>query len=154
MLKIYFKTPHLETQINKNKFKTMYSSSSVSKRFVLVPIVVVVTTQLLLVRNVSSLNLTNSYLHHKCVVNQGKYKPGSKYEKSLDDIIQSFSNKDKDSYGFRTGYSMKAYGKEPDMVSITYQCRIDSRGPKCQSCVVTAGYEVTYLSVTNKVAFT
>ncbi|KAL9292267.1 putative cysteine-rich repeat secretory protein 19 [Arabidopsis thaliana] len=142
MLKIYFKTPHLETQINKNKFKTMYSSSSVSKRFVLVPIVVVVTTQLLLVRNVSSLNLTNSYLHHKCVVNQGKYKPGSKYEKSLDDIIQSFSNKDKDSYGFRTGYSMKAYGKEPDMVSITYQCRIDSRGPKCQSCVVTAGYEL------------
>ncbi|CAE5968103.1 unnamed protein product [Arabidopsis arenosa] len=120
----------------------MYSSSSVSKRFVLYPIVVVVTTQLLLVRSVSSLNLTNSYLHHKCLVSEGKYKPGSKYEKSLDDIIQSFSNKDKNSYGFRTGFSMTAYGKEPDMVAITYQCRVDSRGPKCQSCVVTAGYEL------------
>ncbi|EFH59590.1 hypothetical protein ARALYDRAFT_898655 [Arabidopsis lyrata subsp. lyrata] len=120
----------------------MYSSSSISKRFVLYLTVVVVTTQLLLVHSVSSLNLTNSYLHHKCLVSLGKYKPGSEYEKSLDDIIQSFSNKDKNSYGFRTGFSMKAYGKEPDMVAITYQCRVDSRGPKCQSCVVTAGYEL------------
>ncbi|CAH8261371.1 unnamed protein product [Arabidopsis lyrata] len=120
----------------------MYSSSSVSKGFVLYAIVVVVTTQLMLVRSVSSLNLTNSYLQHKCLVSLGKYKPGSDYEKSLDDIIQSFSNEDKNSYGYRAGFSMSAYGKEPDMVAITYQCRIDSRGPKCQSCVVTAGYEL------------
>ncbi|EFH59587.1 hypothetical protein ARALYDRAFT_898652 [Arabidopsis lyrata subsp. lyrata] len=123
----------------------MYSLSSESKRFILVPILVVVAAQLLLVHSVSSLNLTNSYLQHKCLVNQGKYKPGSQHEKALNDIIQSFS---KDSEGFHTGFSMEAYGKEPDIVAITYQCRIDSRGPKCHSCVVTAGSEIrTYVLV-------
>ncbi|KAG7578210.1 Gnk2-homologous domain [Arabidopsis thaliana x Arabidopsis arenosa] len=46
----------------------MYSSSSISKRLVLVPIMVVMATQLLLMRTVSSLNMTNAYLHHKCLV--------------------------------------------------------------------------------------
>ncbi|XP_010466461.1 PREDICTED: cysteine-rich repeat secretory protein 18-like [Camelina sativa] len=120
----------------------MHSSSSVSKRLILVPILVVVATQLLFLRSVSSLNLTNAYLQHKCLVNQGKYKPGSDYEKALIDIIQGFSDKPKDSYGFRTGFGVTAYGKEPDIVAITFQCRIDSRGPKCASCIVTASSEL------------
>lgn len=120
----------------------MYTSSSLSKRLVLVPILVVAATQLLLLRSVSSLNLTNAFLHHKCLVSQGKYKPGSDREKALDDIIQEFS---KDSYGFRTGFGMTSYGIEPDIVAVTYQCRGDSLGRKCYSCVATASSEVTSL---------
>ncbi|AEE76584.1 unnamed protein product [Arabidopsis thaliana] len=60
--------------------KTMYSSYSLSKRLVSIPILAI---QLLLIRSVSSLNLTNDYLNHKCLVSQGKYRPGDKYEDNL-----------------------------------------------------------------------
>lgn len=80
----------------------MYSSSSISKSLVLVPILVVMATQLLLMRTVSSLNMTNAYLHHKCLVSQGKYKPGSLDEKNFNAIIKSLSN---DTDAFRAGYS-------------------------------------------------
>ena len=120
----------------------MYYSSSISKRLVLVPVLVVVATQLLLTRTISSLNMTNAYLHHKCLVSQGKIKPGSLDEKDFNAIIKSLS---KDSYAFRTGYSMMAFGDEPNMVSVTFQCRGDSYGDKCRSCFATAQSEVMSL---------
>ncbi|EOA32031.1 hypothetical protein CARUB_v10015275mg [Capsella rubella] len=119
----------------------MHSSSSESKRLVLFPILVVAATQLLLLQSVSSLNLTNAYLHHKCLDREGKYKPGSKYENALTKIIKGFSE---DSEGFRTGWRMTAWGKEPNMTAITYFCRTDSRGPKCRSCVATASSELLH----------
>ncbi|EOA31878.1 hypothetical protein CARUB_v10015105mg [Capsella rubella] len=120
----------------------MHSSYYVSKRLILFPILVVAATQLLLLRSVSSLNLTNAYLQHKCLISQRKYKRGSDYEKALKDIVESYSVKPKDSYGFRTGFGQTAYGKEPHIVASTFQCRIDSRGPKCASCVATASSEL------------
>lgn len=120
----------------------MYSSSSISKSLVLVHILVVMATQLLLMRTVSSLNMTNAYLHHKCLVSQGKYKPGSLDEKNFNAIIKSLSN---DTDAFRGDYSMMAFGDEPDMVPVTFLCRGDSYGPKCRSCFATAQSEVTSL---------
>ncbi|EOA32790.1 hypothetical protein CARUB_v10016100mg [Capsella rubella] len=110
-----------------------------SKRFVLVIFPALVATQLLLIRNVSSLNgycpyptlnLTNAYLHHKCLVNQGKYKPGSQYEKNLNSHIKLLVNSD-----FRDGFGhvTTAMGT-PNMVNIIFQCRGDSYQSKCRSC--------------------
>ncbi|XP_019092482.1 PREDICTED: cysteine-rich repeat secretory protein 18-like [Camelina sativa] len=117
----------------------MHSSSSVSKRLVLIPILVVAATQLLLLHSVSSLNRTNAYLHHKCLVSEGQYKPGSQYEKAFNELIKSFSD---GSYNFHYGWGFTAMGKEPDMIAITYQCRVDSRGPKCGTCVINASSEL------------
>ena len=57
--------------------------------------------QLLLIRNVLSLNMNNPYLYHKCSANQGEYKLGSLYKKSLDSGIQQLS---KDNEVFRGGF--------------------------------------------------
>ncbi|VVA98808.1 unnamed protein product [Arabis nemorensis] len=78
--------------------------------------------------------MTNAYLHHKCYVTQGKYKPGSQDEKDLNKIIRSipmYSN-------FSIGFEYMAFGKDPDFVSVIHQCRGDSYGPKCRSCYATA----------------
>ncbi|KAL1192101.1 putative cysteine-rich repeat secretory protein 16 [Cardamine amara subsp. amara] len=109
----------------------MYSSSSVATRFVLISILAVVATQLLLMRTVSSLNMTNAYLNHKCLVSQGKYKPGSSYEENLTLIISIIASED----GFVHGYSNF---ENPEFVSVTFQCRGDSFGSKCRSCYATA----------------
>ncbi|ESQ47678.1 hypothetical protein EUTSA_v10022109mg [Eutrema salsugineum] len=76
----------------------MYSSSSVSKRFVSVSILAVVAIPLVFMRSVLSLsqtialNQTNEYLHHKCINSQGTYNSGSPYEESLNRVVRSISN--------------------------------------------------------------
>ncbi|EOA31920.1 hypothetical protein CARUB_v10015159mg [Capsella rubella] len=117
----------------------MYSTFSLSKHLVSVLVLAVVAIQVLLMRTVSSMNMTNAYLNHKCLVSQGKYKPGSLQEKDFNHIIKTLSN---ESYAFRTGYTMMGFGDEPDMVSVTYQCRGDSYGNKCRSCFATAQSEL------------
>ncbi|AEE76564.1 Gnk2-homologous domain [Arabidopsis thaliana x Arabidopsis arenosa] len=110
----------------------MYYSSPTC--FVLITIFAVVVTQLIFMRTVSSLNMTNAYLNHKCLANQGKYKPGSWYEKKLQSIIVSIGSGD----GFTLGYDMMALGKDSDYVAVTNQCRGDSNGSMCRSCFATA----------------
>ncbi|XP_019082995.1 PREDICTED: putative cysteine-rich repeat secretory protein 16 [Camelina sativa] len=114
----------------------MYSSSGVSTCFFLIPILVVVATQLLLMRTVLSLNMTNAYLNHKCLTKQGKYNPGSWYERQLEKIMESIASGD----GFIHGYDMMALSKDSDSdyVGVTNQCRGDSFGSKCRSCFATA----------------
>ncbi|BAB01390.1 unnamed protein product [Arabidopsis thaliana] len=110
--------------------KTMYSSYSLSKRLVSIPILAI---QLLLIRSVSSLNLTNDYLNHKCLVSQGKYRPGDKYEDNL-----NFLTREVLSYNFPTGFIHISYGEAPSFVAIILQCRGDSYDSKCLSCYATA----------------
>lgn len=123
----------------------MYSSFSVLKRLILVPILVMVA-QVLLMRSVSSLNMNNAYVDHKCSANQGEYKPGSHYKKVLDSGIQELS---KDKEAFRGGFvymdhtDIKEVRFEPERVYITFQCRGDIYGPQCRSCFATARPEVT-----------
>ncbi|WZZ60880.1 hypothetical protein YC2023_060987 [Brassica napus] len=104
----------------------MYSSSStVPKRVTLIHVLAI---QLLLINSELSLNTTNAYLNHKCLVSQGKYKPGSKYEQRLKFIIKRFysvSNKGYEGFGDST-------------LSAIIQCRGDSYGPKCHDCFATA----------------
>ncbi|CAA7030249.1 unnamed protein product [Microthlaspi erraticum] len=69
---------------------------------------------------------------------QGKYKPGSKYEKDLKDIIGSLSS----TSNFTQGLEMMSFGKGPSFVSVTAQCRGDSYGPKCRECFNTAQAEL------------
>nr|Q9LRK0.2 PUTATIVE PSEUDOGENE: RecName: Full=Putative cysteine-rich repeat secretory protein 37; Flags: Precursor [Arabidopsis thaliana] len=108
----------------------MYSSYSLSKRLVSIPILAI---QLLLIRSVSSLNLTNDYLNHKCLVSQGKYRPGDKYEDNL-----NFLTREVLSYNFPTGFIHISYGEAPSFVAIILQCRGDSYDSKCLSCYATA----------------
>ncbi|CAH2053065.1 unnamed protein product [Thlaspi arvense] len=118
--------------------RTMYSSLSVPKRLALVPTFVVVAIQFLLLRSISSLNITNAYLHHTCFVSQGKYNPGSAYEKDLNDIIKSIPL----TSNFSRGFKMMSLGKGPNFVSVTHQCRGDSYGPKCRSCFTNTASEL------------
>jgi len=120
------KTPSESSYMN----KTMYSSYSLSKRLVSIPILAI---QLLLIRSVSSLNLTNDYLNHKCLVSQGKYRPGDKYEDNL-----NFLTREVLSYNFPTGFIHISYGEAPSFVAIILQCRGDSYDSKCLSCYATA----------------
>ncbi|CAN8274300.1 unnamed protein product [Cochlearia groenlandica] len=107
----------------------MYSSSSISKHLLLIPFLVVVATQLLFICNASQLNLTNTYLHHKCLVSQGKYNPGSEYEKTLNNLVRLLTR-----FNFSRGFNHVTIGEAPINVTIKYQCRGDSYGSKCQSC--------------------
>ncbi|ESQ47680.1 hypothetical protein EUTSA_v10021965mg [Eutrema salsugineum] len=66
--------------------------------------------------------MTNAYLQHKCFVSQGKYKPGSEYEKDLIDIIDSLPL----TSNFTRGFEMSSSGEGPNYVSVTHQCRGDS----------------------------
>lgn len=103
----------------------MYSASSVIKRLILIHVFAI---QLLPTNSDLSLNTTNEYLNHKCLVNQGKYKPGSEYEDRLKrtiKMIYSGSNKGYDGIGDPT-------------FSAILQCRGDSYGRKCRDCYATA----------------
>ncbi|KAG7566148.1 Gnk2-homologous domain [Arabidopsis suecica] len=121
------------------------SSSSVSKRIVLVLNVAVVATQVLLIRSVSSMNKTNPYLYHKCSEIEGKYKPKSPYEENLNFII---SDMYKDT--FVRGFVYAYHGDDPNTVYILLQCRGDSYGPKCGSCLTTASSELRRRCPMNK----
>lgn len=113
----------------------MYILPSVSKRLVLVPVLAVMAMQILFVRTVSSVNMTNTYLHHKCFVDQGKYEPGSEYEENLNFIIDPIPVT---SESFERGTKMEMIGEGPDLISLTLQCRGDTSGPRCRSCYATA----------------
>lgn len=114
----------------------MYSSFSLSKHLVLVHILAI---QLSLIRSVSSVNMTNTYLHHKCIVSQGKYQPGSTYERNLNELINSFFKGN-----FRSGFRQMGLGKGFNSVTLMYQCRGDAYGHKCRSCYATALSTVTF----------
>ncbi|XP_023632990.1 putative cysteine-rich repeat secretory protein 33 [Capsella rubella] len=88
---------------------------------------------LLLIRSASSLNLTNDYLHHKCRVSQGKYLPGSQYEKDLNSIIRTAATDD-----FIDGFIHISNGEDINSTTIIFQCRGDSYKSKCVSCFSTA----------------
>ncbi|XP_019102226.1 PREDICTED: putative cysteine-rich repeat secretory protein 14 isoform X1 [Camelina sativa] len=123
----------------------MYPSFQNNVLFVLIPTLVVVATQLLLIRRVSSLKMTNAYLDHKCSANQGKYKPGSYYEKIFDSAIQELS---KNTEAFRGGSIYMDYTdlqeirSDPERIYFTFQCRGDIYGPQCRSCFATAQSEL------------
>ncbi|CAH8384225.1 unnamed protein product [Eruca vesicaria subsp. sativa] len=103
----------------------MYSPSSVSKRFILIYVLAI---QIFLINSELSINTTNEYLNHKCLVSQGKYKPGSKYEQRLKFITKLF---------YRD--SIRGYdGFGDSTLTAILQCRGDSYGPKCHDCYATA----------------
>ncbi|KAG2316065.1 hypothetical protein Bca4012_066907 [Brassica carinata] len=105
-----------------------------------VPILAAVAIQLLLIPSVvSSLNITNDYLHHACNNTQGKYKWGSVFEKNLNTVIKNIST-----FDLRNGYALDSNIDTPyfdipaNTVFVMLQCRGDSYGPKCHSCLATA----------------
>ncbi|XP_023641853.1 putative cysteine-rich repeat secretory protein 36 isoform X2 [Capsella rubella] len=112
----------------------MHSSYFLSKYFVCFQILAIQ----IFVRYVSSLNLTNAYLHHKCLVDQGKYKPGSEYEENLNHLINHISSTQK----FPDGFTHTSHGEAPNFITIVFQCRGDSYGSRCSSCYATAVAEV------------
>ncbi|CAN8268813.1 unnamed protein product [Cochlearia groenlandica] len=107
----------------------MYSSFYLTKCLVLVHIL---ATQLCICY-VSSLNLTNEYLNHKCLTNQGNYKPGSAYEKELNSAIKTVCTSN-----LQRGTTTISSGESKTFSTVTIQCRGDSYGDKCRSCCVTA----------------
>ncbi|ESQ47676.1 hypothetical protein EUTSA_v10021973mg [Eutrema salsugineum] len=109
-----------------------------SSIFGLVPILAVVAIQLLFIRSVSSMNLTNAYLHHKCNNTEGRYKPGSVFEKNFDMILHTVVYNGNLTDGYRTYQK----GKDPNIAFIKFQCRGDSYGSKCRSCLTTAVSEL------------
>ncbi|ESQ28638.1 hypothetical protein EUTSA_v10019551mg [Eutrema salsugineum] len=109
----------------------MYSSFSLPNRYVSIPILAI---NLFLIHIVSSLNLTNEYLNHKCLVSQGKYKPGSKYEYNLYGLFRDIAKKPY----LQVGFSHTTSNTGPDAVTIIFQCRGDSYGSHCRSCAATA----------------
>ncbi|CAN8274288.1 unnamed protein product [Cochlearia groenlandica] len=119
----------------------MYSSPSLSKRSLFV------ASQLLFICKVSSLNLTNTYLHHKCFPNQGEYKSGSEFDRHLTHIIKSFTkNVDRLAYG----YNHVSIAKPPNTVSVMLQCRGDSYGSMCLSCFKAASSDMLKRCPRNK----
>ncbi|KAJ4894254.1 putative cysteine-rich repeat secretory protein 17 [Raphanus sativus] len=105
----------------------MYSSSSVSKRLILIHVLAI---QLLFISSKLSLNTTNAYLNLKCLDSQGKYKPGSDYQELLKKVIKMFYKNSNDKPGFALLGS--------DDLSAILQCRGDSYGPKCRDCFATS----------------
>ncbi|KFK33400.1 hypothetical protein AALP_AA5G007900 [Arabis alpina] len=78
--------------------------------------------------------MTNAYLHHKCYVSQGMYKPGSEYEKLRNEVIRDVPK----GSNFGSGFEMSSSEQDFGFVSVIHQCRGDSYGPKCRSCYATA----------------
>ncbi|CAF2099387.1 hypothetical protein BRARA_E02030 [Brassica rapa] len=103
----------------------MYSSSSVLKRLILINFLAI---QLLLISSELPLNTTNEYLNHKCLVSEGKYKPGSEYERHLNNIIKMFYS------GSYRGFYLSGMNNDNAIL----QCRADSYGTKCHDCFATA----------------
>ncbi|WZY69274.1 hypothetical protein YC2023_001514 [Brassica napus] len=84
---------------------------------------------------VSSLNLTNEYLNHECILNQGKYNSGSQYEDNLNWIFREIHTR---LYAI-TGFSHISVGKTTtDFVVVTTQCRGDTYESNCRTCLDTA----------------
>ncbi|KAJ0249030.1 Cysteine-rich repeat secretory protein 26 [Hirschfeldia incana] len=108
-----------------------------------VPILAAVAIQLLIPSVVLSLNITNEYLHHACNNTQGKYKPGSEFEKNLNIVIKNIST-----FDLRNGYALDSNMKSPyknippNTVFVMLRCRGDSYGPKCHSCLEAAFSEL------------
>ncbi|KAF8086607.1 hypothetical protein N665_0619s0001 [Sinapis alba] len=99
----------------------------------------IVAMQFLIIHSVSSLNLTNEYLSHKCFLNQGKYNSGSEYEDILNILFRSVRA---DVYDI-TGFIHTSEEKSPlDFASAMFQCRGDSYGSKCRTCadIAVAGF--------------
>jgi len=107
----------------------MYSSYSLSKCLVSFHILAIQ----LFIPSVASLNLTNVYLHHKCRVGQGKYHPGSRYEKDFDSLT-SFVAANK----FIDGFVHSSNSDGPNSTTIIFQCRGDSYKSNCRTCYDTA----------------
>lgn len=107
----------------------MYSSYSLSKRLVSFNILAIQ----LLICSASSLNLTNDYLNHKCRVDQGKYQPGSEYEKELNTLSRSVAT-----HHFTDGFTHMSNSRDTKSITIIFQCRGDSYSSKCNSCYATA----------------
>ncbi|EOA25672.1 hypothetical protein CARUB_v10019024mg [Capsella rubella] len=113
------------------------SSSSISKSIFLVLNLAVVAIQAFLIHSVSSMNKTNAYLYHTCSETEGKYKPKSPYEGNFNFLISDMS---KDT--FVRGFVYSYHGDDPNTVYILLQCRGDSYGSKCGSCLTTATSEL------------
>ncbi|CAF2149276.1 BnaA01g12750D [Brassica napus] len=95
----------------------------------------ILAIQLLIIHSVSSLNLTNEYLNHKCILNQGKYNSGSQYEDNLNWIFREIHTR---LYAI-TGFSHISVGKTTtDFVVVTTQCRGDTYESNCRTCLDTA----------------
>lgn len=107
-----------------------------------VHILAVVAIQLLIIPSVSSLNLTNAYLHHKCNNTEGKYSHGSAFEKYINLALRAI-----DSDNFLNGFGYIERGEDPNKVFVMYQCRGDSYGSKCQSCISAAVSGVIVTSI-------
>ncbi|KAJ4891529.1 putative cysteine-rich repeat secretory protein 17 [Raphanus sativus] len=96
--------------------------------------------QFFIIRSISSLNLTNEYLNHKCLFNQGKYNSGSEYEKNLNGIFHYIRTRPFENVGFsQSGNGTTA----ENFVTVLLQCRGDSYGSKsygskCRTCLDTA----------------
>ncbi|KAG2306544.1 hypothetical protein Bca52824_026292 [Brassica carinata] len=103
----------------------MHSSSSVSKRLILIYVLAI---RLLLINSELSLNTTNEYLNHTCLVSLGKYKAGSEYDQLFKNIMKMF---------YKNSIRGYDYFSEATFTAIL-QCRGDSYGPKCRDCFVTA----------------
>ncbi|CAN7010029.1 unnamed protein product [Brassica oleracea var. botrytis] len=108
----------------------MKFSYSLSKRFVFPNLAI----QFFIIHSVSSLNITNEYLNHKCFLNQGIYNSGSEYEDSLNILFRKVRT---DDYA-RTGFMHLTKGPASDSVTVMFQCRGDSYGSKCRTCADTA----------------
>lgn len=109
----------------------MKFSYSLSKRF-FIPMLAI---QFLIIHSASSLNLTNEYLSHKCLFNQGKYNYGSQYEENLNWIFRRIRT----SPFAITGFSHISVGETAtDLVIVTTQCRGDTYESKCRTCIDTA----------------
>lgn len=104
--------------------KFSFSLSKLSVFFILV-------IPFLIIHSVSSLNLTNEYINHKCLFNQGKYRSGSKYEENLNRAF----NVMRDNTYAETGFTDTDIGTSPDSVTIVSQCRGDTYGSKCHTCL-------------------
>ncbi|CAH8389371.1 unnamed protein product [Eruca vesicaria subsp. sativa] len=91
--------------------------------------------QFLIIHSVFSLNLTNEYLNHKCLLNQGKYNFGSEYEYNLNSIIDYIRTSP---YG--VGSTKVSRGNTTaNFAQIIVQCRGDSYGNKISfTCFDTA----------------
>ncbi|CAD5324461.1 unnamed protein product [Arabidopsis thaliana] len=102
-------------------------------------ILAMVAMQLLLIRIVSSQNVTNEYLNRQCNNTQGTYTRGSTFEKNLNQVIRNISHLHL-RYGYTYNSNVEAYevSKDPNIVFVLLQCRGDSYGSKCHSCLHTA----------------
>ncbi|CAH2052931.1 unnamed protein product, partial [Thlaspi arvense] len=99
-----------------------------------VPILSLVTIQLLLARSVTCImNLTNDYLHHECFNSEGKYQKGSPFEDNVNRVVRLFSSGD-----LRDGFGDASHGEGPNNVYVRLQCRADSYWSNCHPCLSTA----------------